>query len=144
MFFRYAYFNDDLEYDIPEEIDHEKLLDDVPEGDKIELTIKNLQQVIGKRFTDALIYQMKGDTIPLLKDPGTPGVFSVKCLFTQEDYDYLVELGYTDFCKILYKFYDRLAFDEETGELYDIDDSEAPSYLWYMYAIKVNPNDLEV
>ena len=144
MFLRFAYFHDDSEQGTPEEIDHEKLVPLVPDDDKVYLTVKNLQEIVGKTFADALMSQMRSNTIPALKDPTLPGIFSVKCLFTQEDYDVLMMFGHDEFCKVLFKFYDRLAFDEETGELYDIDENEPASYLWYMYTIKVNPNDITV
>lgn len=126
MILRYNYFGDEL--------DHEALIDTVPEGDKWVIDFDKFEEIVGL-FAQTINKYMKYDEYTLIKDPQKLGHYQIDFYFTKEEYAQIKKYD-PDFAGFMYHFLDRLAIDDE-GNLYDIDDQEPASFDWYCYFLSV-------
>lgn len=110
------------------EIDHEKLLTEVPKKDKIYKTFEQFE-------SDAFISTIKSissrEGFYFIKKGKESNLFTVQFLFNSSEVEQLQELNPT-FVNCLYHFSDRLA-EDENGELYDIDEQKGKNFEWWMY-----------
>lgn len=125
MILRYNYLNDEL--------DHEALIDTVPNKFKYTVSFETFKEIVGD-FADTIIPYLEAKDytdVILIRDPENIANYQIAFYFVQEEFNE-IKKNDPNFARYMYHFVDRLAIDDE-GNLYDIDDQEPASFDWYCY-----------
>lgn len=130
MHARYKYFSN--------KVNHEELLDTVPEEHKYIITFDKFEEIVGI-FANTIKLYLDSDEILLLLNPQNLNTYQIGFFFTQDEFNQIQSID-PNFAKYLFKFLDRLAVDEN-GELYDIDENEPASYPWYCYFLDISKEE---